>query len=54
MEFVFAISDDWEATLGLLAIFGVAFPALVTGLLAVAVIGAMGERRENEKRQKRR
>jgi len=53
MQFVFALNEDWEATLALIGIFGVLFPALVTGLIAVAVIGAIGERAENQESSKR-
>ena len=34
-----------------LVIWGVVFPALVTGLIALAVIRAIGERQENEEQQ---
>ena len=53
MQFVFALNEDWESTLALIGVFGVAFPALVTGLIAVAVIGAMGERADNQERSRR-
>jgi hypothetical protein len=45
---VLALSDT-SATLGLVAIFFVIFPALVTGLLAFAAAQVLGERAENEK-----
>jgi hypothetical protein len=44
---VLALSD-WEATLGLVIIFFVVFPALVTGLLAFAAAQILGEKADNE------
>ena len=49
-----ALSDAWTFSLGLIFIFGVLFPALVTGLIVFAVAQALGERQENEARQHRR
>jgi hypothetical protein len=37
-----------------LVIWGVVFPALVTGLIALAVIKAFGERQDNEARRNAR
>ena len=37
-----------------LVIWGVVFPALVTGLIAFAIIRSMGERQENEERRHHR
>ena len=49
-----ALSDAWTFSLGLIFIFGVLFPALVTGLIVFAVAQALGERQENEARRHRR
>ena len=38
----------WAATFGLVVIFFVIFPALVTGLIAFAVGQVLGERAENQ------
>lgn len=51
---LFALDDAAKATIALLAVFGVVFPALVTGLIAFAVAGALAERQENQARQARR
>jgi hypothetical protein len=37
-----------------LVIWGVVFPALVTGLIALAVIRSLGERQDNEERKRHR
>ncbi len=39
-----ALSDAWKATIALIAVFGVLFPALVTGLIAFAVAQGLAER----------
>ena len=49
-----ALSDAWKASIALIAVFGVIFPALVTGLLVFAVAQVMAERRENLERQANR
>jgi F0F1-type ATP synthase membrane subunit c/vacuolar-type H+-ATPase subunit K len=49
-----ALSDAWKATIALIAVFGVVFPALATGLIAFAIAQAMAERRENLARRTRR
>jgi F0F1-type ATP synthase membrane subunit c/vacuolar-type H+-ATPase subunit K len=49
-----ALSDGWKASIALIAVFGVIFPALVTGLLVFAVAQAMAERRENIERRAKR
>ncbi len=47
-----ALDEAWEASIALIAVFGVAFPALVTGLIAFAIAQAAAERRQNlERRQ---
>jgi len=54
---IFALSKGLTVTIVNLVIWGVVFPALVTGLIAFAVIRAMGERQdnvENDKRHRRR
>jgi uncharacterized membrane protein YjfL (UPF0719 family) len=55
--FIFAFSKAESVTIVNLVIWGVVFPALVTGLIAFAAIRAIGERQdnvENDKRQRRR
>jgi hypothetical protein len=45
--------DDVSATIGLLAVFGVLFPALAHVLIGFAVAQVMGERNENQNYKKR-
>ena len=49
-----ALSDAWTFSLGLIFIFGVLFPALVTGLIVFAVAQALGEHQDNQARQHQR
>ena len=51
---LFAISKAAETTIVNLAIWGALFPALVTGLIALAVIRSIGERQENEENRRHR
>jgi hypothetical protein len=51
---LFALDDAAKATIALIAVFGVVFPALVTGLLIFAVAQAAAERQENFERRGRR
>jgi uncharacterized membrane protein YjfL (UPF0719 family) len=51
---VLALSHAAETTIVNLVIWGVVFPALVTGLIAFAVIRAIGERQENEENKRHR
>ena len=51
---IFAISKAAETTIVNLVIWGVVFPALVTGLIALAVIRAIGERQENDENRRHR
>jgi hypothetical protein len=37
-----------------IAVWGIAFPALVTGLIVYAVVQARGEKRSNEELRRRR
>ena len=46
---ILAMSEAAKTTIAYIAIWFVLFPALVTGLIAVAVIRTMGERAENER-----
>jgi hypothetical protein len=49
---LFALSEAWQTTLALVGLFGVLFPALVTGLIVFAVAQAAAERQQNlERRQ---
>jgi hypothetical protein len=52
MAVIIALSEDWKATLALIGIFGVLFPALVTGLLVFAVAQSMAERADNVARRR--
>jgi len=45
--------DDVSATIGLLAIFAVLFPALAHVLIGLAIAQVLGERNENQNYQKR-
>jgi hypothetical protein len=49
-----ALSDAAKATIALIAVFGVVFPALVTGLIAFAIAQAAAEHQENAERRSRR
>jgi hypothetical protein len=51
---LFALSDAAKATITIIVIWGVAFPALVTGLIVFAVAQAMAERSQNLERRNRR
>jgi uncharacterized membrane protein YjfL (UPF0719 family) len=54
---IFALSKAATTTIVNLVIWGVVFPALVTGLIAFAAIRAIGERQDNadnDKRHRRR
>ena len=51
---IFALSKAATTTIVNLVIWGVVFPALVTGLIALAVIRAIGERQENEENRRHR
>jgi hypothetical protein len=49
-----ALSEAWTYSIALIAIFGVLFPGLVTGLIVFAVAQAIGERQQNQTRRHRR
>jgi Na+/pantothenate symporter len=49
-----ALSEAWTFSIALIAIFGVLFPGLMTGLIVFAVAQAIGERQENQARRHRR
>ena len=51
---LFALDDAAKATIALIGVFGVVFPALVTGLLIFAAAQAATERQENVARRSRR
>ena len=40
--------DDWEATIGLVGVFFVAFPLLVNGLVVFIIAQIIGERSQNQ------
>jgi hypothetical protein len=49
-----ALSDAAKANISIIAIWGIAFPALVTGLIVFAVAQATAERSQNLERRNRR
>ena len=49
-----ALSEAWKVSIALLGLFGVVFPALVTGLIIFAAAQAMAERQQNQERRGRR
>jgi uncharacterized membrane protein YjfL (UPF0719 family) len=49
---IFALSKAATTTIVNLVIWGVIFPALVTGLIALAIIRAIGERQDNEEHKR--
>jgi hypothetical protein len=49
-----ALSEAWKASIALIAVFGVVFPALATGLIVFAIAQAAAERQENLERRARR
>jgi predicted anti-sigma-YlaC factor YlaD len=51
MTTLLALSEAWKASLGLSFIFGVLFPAIVTGLIVFAVAQALAERSQNIERR---
>ena len=51
MNALVALSPAWSLSIALIAVFGVIFPALVTGLLAFAFAQVLAERRENNERR---
>jgi hypothetical protein len=51
---LFALDDAAKATIALIAVFGVVFPALAGGLIAFAAAQAAAERQENQARRSRR
>ena len=50
MRGMFALSA-WSVSIALIAVFGVLFPALVTGLIAFAVAQGIAERQQNNERR---
>lgn len=51
---LFALDAAAKATIALIAVFGVIFPALATGLIAFAAAQAAAERQENIARRAKR
>jgi hypothetical protein len=49
-----ALSEAWKVSIALIGLFGVVFPALVTGLIIFAVAQAAAERQQNLERRSRR
>jgi hypothetical protein len=54
MSTVLALSPAAETTIAIIAVWLIGFPALVTGLIAYAVVQAFGERQANEEARRRR
>jgi hypothetical protein len=50
---VFALSEAWQVSIALIFIFGILFPAIVTGCIAFAVAQAVSERQQNVRRRER-
>jgi hypothetical protein len=48
MTSLLASSPSWEATLGIVGVFFVAFPLLVNGIIGFIVAQVLGERAENQ------
>ena len=48
---VVALSEAWQVSIALIFIFGVLFPAIVTGCIVFAVAQAMTERQQNVRRR---
>ena len=46
-----ALSEAWKVSIALIGLFGVVFPALVTGLIIFAAAQAMAERQQNLERR---
>jgi hypothetical protein len=51
---LFALSEAWKVTIALVGLFGVVFPALVTGLIIFAAAQAVAERQHNLERHRSR
>jgi len=51
---IIALSEAVKTDISLIAIFGILFPALVTGLLVFAVAQSMAERADNVGRRRYR
>jgi len=51
---LFALSEAAKANIAIIAVWVIAFPALVTGLIAFAVAQATAERAQNLERRNRR
>ena len=51
---LFALDDAAKATIALIGVFGVLFPAIVTGLIIFAAAQAAAEHQENIARRARR
>jgi hypothetical protein len=47
---LFALSEAAKTTIAFVAVWFVIFPAIVTGLIAFAIVQALGEARQNRER----
>jgi hypothetical protein len=52
MAVIIALSEAWKADLALIGLFGIVFPALVTGLIVFAISQSMAERADNVRRRR--
>ena len=43
-----AMDEATKTTIAYVGVWFVVFPAIVTGLIAYAIVGALGEKRQNE------
>jgi Na+-translocating ferredoxin:NAD+ oxidoreductase RnfE subunit len=48
---VLALSEAWKVSISLIFIFGILFPAIVTGCIVFAVAQAISERQQNVRRR---
>jgi hypothetical protein len=53
MTMVVALSEAWQTNIALIGVFGVLFPAIVTGCIVFAVAQGISERQQNEARRQR-
>ena len=51
MAVIIALSEAWKADLALIGLFGIVFPALVTGLIVFAAAQMVAERKRNLERR---
>jgi hypothetical protein len=52
MDAIIALSEAVKTDLALIGLFGIVFPALVTGLIVFAISQSMAERADNLRRRR--